>query len=451
MKKVFLILLFLTYPLAPLLEGENLWAGTTTVYVTADSYVRDGTYGDTNYGTETTFNVKKPGTANNLRRSFLKFKLADYELINNVQLFLYVDFVQDATPDSLWIDVYECSDTTWTETGITWNNQPSLTDSITSFKIVNVDTATWVEINLRSQFHYKNNDYITLALDAKTSGIEQAVGFSSKETAYDAYLKVDTTIYLNTNFKLCVEERNYSGSGGIGQNAGWTHYFDYPQMDTVKTFLHDEDSGNNDSGESVINGHLQFMINCINAGTYNLFVYEYRKNVMIDSLQIDCDQNDQRLRLLAINRLTKNDTLLIAGFDETSVAYRGIYEYTYPDTVAYFKYASKYYSGIGFVPGTDTLYCVSETLDSLEVIDMGTWTRVGIYLLPDAGGNHFRGCTIIDTLIAIGNETEEAVYFLGLRGKQTQRIFHFGNYLHYNGNFQYGVWHIKERIKSRIN
>jgi len=438
-----------------------LFADTTTVDVAADAYVRGGVNGDTNYGSETTINVKNTGTEDNHRRGYLKFKLDNYQLINNTKLKLYVTVVQYADPDSFWIDVYECSDTTWTEGGITWNNQPSLTDSITSFKVNYADAESWIEVDLRSQFHYRNNDYVTIALEGKTSGIEQSVGFSAIEsvTLYESDLDIDTTIYNRKNRQLCIEERNWGNYGSYGKHTGWTHYFDYATFDTIKTVLHNEDNQYNDSSESALIGRVQYMCNCTNLGSYNVFVFNYRKNEYVDSLTLYCNEDSDRMRFNSVSRTVPPiDSLVFGGFDETGETYTGLHTWKPGEDTTYFRYETDYIYGIANLPGTDTLYCASVDYDSIEIVDMGTWTRVGIFELEDTPqasyltGQDYTcwGITIIDTTMLIGYSGEQRIYEIGLRGHHTLRSIGVGNYFHKYGNIFYGIWTIKERLNKPI-
>jgi hypothetical protein len=95
----------------------------TTLGPVADAYVRDGTSANTNFGTATTLLVKSASTAGTNRHSFLRFDTTPAAgSVQKATLRLFGNHSTGTTLDSAWA----VSSNTWTETGITWNNQPAL-------------------------------------------------------------------------------------------------------------------------------------------------------------------------------------------------------------------------------------------------------------------------------------------------------------------------------------
>jgi len=106
-------------------------AGAQSLFVfhpTADSYV-DSDYPNLNFGLEPFLDVSGgalPGS--DYRRAFLKFDISSYKgPIGSVSLALYGQNVAPSTvasaePDTAWGVLSD----SWTQTGITWNNQPAL-------------------------------------------------------------------------------------------------------------------------------------------------------------------------------------------------------------------------------------------------------------------------------------------------------------------------------------
>lgn len=87
-----------------------------------DAFVRDGIYADINYPTGN-LNVKNdnPGFA---RRAFLQFDLSQYtKSLDSAFLRVRVNSAGATIDNTNW-EFYEVPDNSWTETGITWNNQP---------------------------------------------------------------------------------------------------------------------------------------------------------------------------------------------------------------------------------------------------------------------------------------------------------------------------------------
>ncbi|MET0263400.1 MAG: DNRLRE domain-containing protein [Rariglobus sp.] len=107
-------------------EGANpprlLINGSTTVLASADAVVRDGTYGTTNDGTGLTLFTKTlSGATSYTRWSYLKFDLTGVSSVTSGKLRLYLT-TSDTVP--IPVAVYANDVTSWTETGLTWNNRP---------------------------------------------------------------------------------------------------------------------------------------------------------------------------------------------------------------------------------------------------------------------------------------------------------------------------------------
>jgi hypothetical protein len=97
-------------------------ATTTTLAPTADAYVRDGASAAVNFGNDPTLAVKNTTAAGNNRRAFLKFDLgAITGTVSSAKLRLFGNHPA-ATLDS----AFAVPLNSWTETAITWNNQPPL-------------------------------------------------------------------------------------------------------------------------------------------------------------------------------------------------------------------------------------------------------------------------------------------------------------------------------------
>jgi hypothetical protein len=125
---------------------------TTTLSATADAYVRDGTNAATNFGTDVTLAVKNAtGIAvGNSRRSFLKFSISGITgTITSAKLRV---FGSNASGVANTDSAYSVTDNSWTETGITWNNQPALVTKqgasvaiTTTAKYYDFDVTTFVK------------------------------------------------------------------------------------------------------------------------------------------------------------------------------------------------------------------------------------------------------------------------------------------------------------------
>jgi hypothetical protein len=88
-----------------------------------DTYVRDGSYASTNYGTATEMQVRS-GSTGFTRQGFLVFDVSAYSSITGAKLQLYVG--QSGTSEDLTLEVRAVSNTAWNENTLTWNNKPSM-------------------------------------------------------------------------------------------------------------------------------------------------------------------------------------------------------------------------------------------------------------------------------------------------------------------------------------
>src|SRR4029077_12977003 len=90
---------------------------------TADAYVHDGSTAGTNFGTDPQLQVKKGGSGFN-RVSYIKFDLSSVGTITSAQLQVLTR-LSDTQNASIDTSVFSVADTSWTETGINFNNAPA--------------------------------------------------------------------------------------------------------------------------------------------------------------------------------------------------------------------------------------------------------------------------------------------------------------------------------------
>ena len=127
---------------------------TTNLTATADAYVRDGSDATDNFGTATTLEVKSGSSGFN-RYTYVKFDLSSVSTINSVKLDLFGG-LSDTQDASLVTDVYAVSNTSWSETGITFDNAPaagttalaSATIAGTTQKLYTFDVTAYVKAQM---------------------------------------------------------------------------------------------------------------------------------------------------------------------------------------------------------------------------------------------------------------------------------------------------------------
>jgi hyaluronate lyase len=143
----------------------------------ADSTVRGGTSSDVNHGNAGVLKLYESTNANVKRKAYLKFDLSNYASISSATLQLYG--VSDAAAD---ISLYEVSDDTWTEAGITWNNAPASSGAaVASFQSSTSGQLYQLNLTNLAQSHLAGNGILTVLLETDTP--IALTDFNSKENA----------------------------------------------------------------------------------------------------------------------------------------------------------------------------------------------------------------------------------------------------------------------------
>ncbi|MBC9713145.1 polysaccharide lyase 8 family protein [Streptomyces sp. TRM66268-LWL] len=163
--------------------GSTVTAGRpATVSPGADAYVRDGSYASTNYGTDTGLHVKNAGAGYH-RRAFLRFDLSSLTAAPRRAVLWVRGQTADAGGTQATVGAYAVSGDGWTETGLTWNNQPAL-GALQSTGAIGT-AKDWIALDvtdhIRSQ--YSGDKSATVALAQAAPG--NAVVLASREQSAD--------------------------------------------------------------------------------------------------------------------------------------------------------------------------------------------------------------------------------------------------------------------------
>jgi hypothetical protein len=172
----------------------------TTLTAVKDAYVRNGTYADSAYGTSDPLllstKLNTAATPGYDRQTYLGFDLSSISgTISSVVLKVYGK-LEDLRTTNIPVGVYSVSNTTWTETALTWNNKPAtaattlstvtLTDSLPRY--YNWDITAYVKSEKAA-----GRNAISLALINLAISTPRLV-WNSKETGNNAPQLVVTTI-----------------------------------------------------------------------------------------------------------------------------------------------------------------------------------------------------------------------------------------------------------------
>lgn len=123
-------------------------ATASLLNATATTYVRDGSYAGTNYGSATTMVVKNAGASGSgyNRRSLLAFDLSALTgRVSRAVLWLYGD-VQDSGGVQTTLQAFGLASDTWTEADVTWNTAPAPTTALGTGTISTA--ADWIGLDV---------------------------------------------------------------------------------------------------------------------------------------------------------------------------------------------------------------------------------------------------------------------------------------------------------------
>jgi fibronectin type 3 domain-containing protein len=159
---------------------------TVTLIPTANAYVRDGSYAAMNFGGATQLQSKlgdTPGNTGWNRNIFLQFNISTLTSVSSATLMLYGNLT-GTTPTNMVETVYGVADNTWTESGITWNNQPAIGTTALASNTVIDSTPRWYSFDITSYIQAakaSGASLVSIALQMTTFDSSAYVAFNSRE------------------------------------------------------------------------------------------------------------------------------------------------------------------------------------------------------------------------------------------------------------------------------
>ena len=147
----------------------------------ADSYARDGSYANNNFGTATNLMVKSDSTGFN-RIVFLKFNVAALSNALNATLSVIPCATDTVTPTLTY--QWETNDN-WSEGGITWNNMPTEVPAVTFTNLGGYAVGTPVSIDVTgvAKNQATNDGILSIRISSLVTNSQADVAFCSKENA----------------------------------------------------------------------------------------------------------------------------------------------------------------------------------------------------------------------------------------------------------------------------
>lgn len=119
-------------------DSATLTVLTQSLSAAADTYIRNGAYGDANFGAASALAVRQLSTsASDDRRAYLRFDLSALTApVAKAMLYLYPQTITDLVGASASHGIAQVAGDGWTETGLTWNNRGAYGPDYAAF-------ATW--------------------------------------------------------------------------------------------------------------------------------------------------------------------------------------------------------------------------------------------------------------------------------------------------------------------
>ncbi|HZN66578.1 MAG TPA: DNRLRE domain-containing protein, partial [Tepidisphaeraceae bacterium] len=158
---------------------------TRTLSPLADASVRSGVWGNTNFGSGAQLYAKESTDADSTRRIYLKFDLSSLATIGTAKLRLFGRLDDAIAGRGTTVGVFGATNTSWTESGLTWNNSPSFGTTALATASVTSAAAKWYEWDLTSYLRQQKaagRTSVTLVLKTTTLSKEKAT-FNSDEAA----------------------------------------------------------------------------------------------------------------------------------------------------------------------------------------------------------------------------------------------------------------------------
>ena len=158
----------------------------------ADAYVRDGSFANTNFGTNDRLEVKPTAS---FRQSFLRFDLgiipAGMDAATGTIELVVASVEGGVTPSSpVGVSLYLVNDVTWGETTLTWNNRPTPASLVGTVNVGSVGQVVTFDVTEAVRTRLASDRQLSLALIGASG--TKVVSFMSREGITKPALKVRT-------------------------------------------------------------------------------------------------------------------------------------------------------------------------------------------------------------------------------------------------------------------
>ncbi|MDB5294141.1 MAG: hypothetical protein JWO31_124, partial [Phycisphaerales bacterium] len=151
----------------------------------ADAFVKDGSFSNTNYGTNAALEVRRSSIAGNQREAYLRFDLAGVSAAGQIATAVLRLYWKLSEAGSVNVGLYPVASSAWTEAGLKSSIKPTAGTAAIATKTLTGTANAWVEFDVTSYLKQQKAagaSSVSLAMKA-TNYTTPYVTFASDEAA----------------------------------------------------------------------------------------------------------------------------------------------------------------------------------------------------------------------------------------------------------------------------
>jgi hypothetical protein len=154
---------------------------TESLPAVSDTFVRDGTFANDNYGLDTSLLLKKNATVSYTRVAFLRFDLLTATRTNFDRAFLELRTSSPPPVDTVpTLELHFVADDAWLETNMTWNTQPSMSAPLATW-LMSTSGVDRVEVTEIASSELSNDALLSFGLLVANPFSDTVYSFGSRE------------------------------------------------------------------------------------------------------------------------------------------------------------------------------------------------------------------------------------------------------------------------------
>lgn len=204
---------------------------TRAFQVDQDTYVRGGSFAETNFGSEPTIDVAM-GSGADERRGYLEF--TPYKLIGRLiegSLHARAEFMNEGADTIMPVVVRGLIDERWRQEELTYNNAPNSFWDLSTTQVYGQvrSTYVWDVKDAIDAMQLRDDDHLALVLEATRSS-PNVVEFDPLEVGWGARVEVTLETTPAEFFSRTCGDSSCHGSSGLGSRNGFSGVLTVPPL-----------------------------------------------------------------------------------------------------------------------------------------------------------------------------------------------------------------------------